>query len=109
MILFLYSRSITLATPSAGAATLSSQPTNRRHETGTRHEHSDDNSGNVSSSGGGGRSVRLGKHVRRAGGGVIVKSEDAASTSEENAGEGKQGRPTRNKSDSDPGRTKRRR
>ena len=50
--------------------------------------------------------MRLGKHVRAAGGGVggSMKSEGVAS------GEGRQqGRPTRDKSDSAPGRTNKRR
>ncbi len=54
--------------------------------------------------------MRLGKHVRAGGGGGSVKSEGAASSGGENTGEGRQqGRPTTNKSDSEPGRTKKRR
>ena len=49
--------------------------------------------------------MRLGKHVRAGG---SVKSEGAVSSGGEIAGEG-QGHPTRNKSDSEPDRTKRRR
>ena len=56
--------------------------------------------------------MRLGKHVRAAGGGVggSMKSEGVASSSGENTGEGRQqGRPTRDKSDSAPGRANKRR
>ena len=81
------SRSITLPTLSTGAdssTTPSSQSTSRKCEP------NDDNA-----------SGRLGKRVRA---GESVKSEGAVNSSSEG-----QGRPPTNKSDGEPGRTKRRR